>query len=98
MAYPVVNIDIGGGTTDIAIVRNGGVEGTKMFALGGRSFTRRLSKLMDVTFEEAEDLKLLVSSVNIPYAHGSSESFGMNFYIGPNAKYKGKHQQLPYNR
>ena len=34
--------------------------------------------------EEAEDLKLLVSNVNIPYAHGASESFGMNLYVGPN--------------
>ena len=34
--------------------------------------------------EEAEDLKLLVSNINIPYAHNASESFGMNLYIGPN--------------
>ncbi len=28
-------IDVGGGTTDIAIVDDGGVEGTKMFGIGG---------------------------------------------------------------
>ncbi len=56
-------IDIGGGTTDIAVVRNGGLEGTKMFALGGRAFTKRLSQSLRVPFEEAEVLK-------IKYAYG----------------------------
>jgi len=51
-------IDIGGGTTDIAVVRDGGVEGTKMFALGGRSFTKRLSQILNVSFDEAEKIKL----------------------------------------
>ena len=31
-------VDVGGGTTDIAVVRRGGIEATRMFALGGRSF------------------------------------------------------------
>ena len=36
-------VDVGGGTTDVALVRDGGVEGTRMFNLGGRAFTRRLA-------------------------------------------------------
>ncbi|MFA6183582.1 MAG: cell division FtsA domain-containing protein [Parcubacteria group bacterium] len=51
-------IDVGGGTTDIAVVRNGGLEGTKMFALGGRAFTKRLSQEVGVDFERAERLKI----------------------------------------
>lgn len=51
-------IDIGGGTTDVAVVRNGGLEGTKMFALGGKAFTKRLARDFRVTFEEAEELKV----------------------------------------
>lgn len=51
-------IDIGGGTTDVAIVRNGGLEGTKMFALGGKAFTKRLARDFRITFEDAEDLKV----------------------------------------
>jgi len=54
-------IDIGGGTTDIAIVRDGGVEGTKMFALGGRSFTKRLARVLNVSFSEAENIKIAYS-------------------------------------
>ncbi|XLQ19932.1 MAG: cell division FtsA domain-containing protein [Candidatus Moraniibacteriota bacterium] len=60
-------IDIGGGTTDIAVVRNGGLEGTKMFALGGRAFTKRLAQSLRIPFEEAETLK-------IKYTHGKLQS------------------------
>jgi cell division protein FtsA len=51
-------IDVGGGTTDVALVRQGGVEGTRMFALGGRAFTKSLADRLDVPFEEAEQLKI----------------------------------------
>jgi cell division protein FtsA len=56
--FNAVFIDIGGGTTDIAVVRNGGLEGTKMFALGGRAFTKKLAQELGVAFEEAEMLKI----------------------------------------
>jgi cell division protein FtsA len=51
-------VDIGGGTTDVALVRNGGIEGTLSFALGGRAFTRRLATDQGLDLEEAEALKL----------------------------------------
>ena len=51
-------IDIGGGTTDIALVRQGGIEETRMFALGGRTFTRRLASNKGLSLKEAEKLKL----------------------------------------
>ena len=51
-------IDVGGGTTDVALVRAGSVEGTRMFALGGRAFTKSLADRLDVTFEEAESVKI----------------------------------------
>lgn len=51
-------IDVGGGTTDVALVRAGGVEGTRMFALGGRAFTKSLSDRLEIPFVEAEDLKI----------------------------------------
>lgn len=34
--------------------------------------------------EESEDLKELVSSIQIPFGGGSNEQFVMHFYIGPN--------------
>lgn len=54
-----VVMDIGGGTTDLAIVNDGGVEGTKMFGIGGRSFTHQIAVKLGVDFEAAEKLKLL---------------------------------------
>ncbi len=54
-------IDIGGGTTDIALVRQGGIEETRMFALGGRTFTRRLATNKGISIKEAEKLKLAYS-------------------------------------
>lgn len=56
--FSAIFIDIGGGTTDIALVNNGGVEGTKMFAIGGRSFTKRLAQSLGISFEKAEQIKL----------------------------------------
>src|SRR5712692_1841439 len=55
-------IDIGGGTTDIALVRQGGIEETRMFALGGRTFTRRLATNKGISNKEAEKLKLTYSN------------------------------------
>ena len=51
-------MDIGGGTTDVAVVDDGGVEGTKMFNIGGRSFTHQISARLGVDFETAESIKL----------------------------------------
>jgi cell division protein FtsA len=51
-------IDVGGGTTDVALVRQGGVEGTRMFALGGRAFTKSLADRLDLPFGRAEELKI----------------------------------------
>lgn len=53
-----IMIDVGGGTTDIAVVNDGGVQGTKMFGIGGRSFTRTVASELGIDFEAAEDLKL----------------------------------------
>ncbi|OQA04146.1 MAG: Cell division protein FtsA [bacterium ADurb.Bin400] len=56
--FSAIFVDIGGGTTDIAVVRGGGVEGTKMFALGGRVFTKSIADACDLSFAEAEQLKI----------------------------------------
>jgi cell division protein FtsA len=53
-----VFIDIGGGTTDIAVVEQGAIVGTKMFAFGGRVFTKRIEKELGVDYAKAEELKI----------------------------------------
>ncbi len=37
-------MDVGGGTTDIAVINDGGVQGTKMFGIGGRAYTRAVER------------------------------------------------------
>jgi len=59
-------IDIGGGTTDIALIRNGGIEGTRMFPIGGRVFTKKLATRFGISFTEAEAVKLRHSKGELP--------------------------------
>jgi cell division protein FtsA len=54
-------VDVGGGTTDVALVRKGGVAGTKMLALGGRAFTKGLVDRFDLSFDAAEAVKVGVA-------------------------------------
>ena len=63
--FTAILADIGGGTTDIAVVNDGGVEGTKMFGIGGRSFTRTISNEMNIPYAEAEKIKVNIDSDNI---------------------------------
>jgi cell division protein FtsA len=50
-------MDVGGGTTDIAVINDGGVQGTKMFGIGGRAYTKAVERDLGVEFEKAEELK-----------------------------------------
>src|SRR5207302_10923009 len=59
-------MDVGGGTTDIAVINDGGVQGTKMFGIGGRAYTHAVERDLGVTFEQAEELKLWLSTNKIP--------------------------------
>ena len=59
-------MDVGGGTTDIAVVNDGGVQGTKMFGIGGRAYTRAIERDLSVEFEQAELLKIGLSTNKVP--------------------------------
>ena len=56
--FSAIVMDIGGGTTDVAVVDDGGVDGTKMFGIGGRSFSHQIANHLGVDFDTAERLKL----------------------------------------
>lgn len=63
--FTAILADVGGGTTDIAVVNDGGVEGTKMFGIGGRSFTRTIASEMDLNYSDAEKLKVNIENEQI---------------------------------
>jgi cell division protein FtsA len=59
----VVVVDIGGGTTDIAMFYEGAIRNTSVVALGGHSVTSDLARCLRTSPEEAEKIKI---------AHGSA--------------------------
>ena len=59
-------MDVGGGTTDIAVINDGGVQGTKMFGIGGRAYTHAVERDLSVEFEQAEELKIGLSTNKVP--------------------------------
>lgn len=63
--FTAILVDVGGGTTDIAVVNDGGVEGTKMFGIGGRSFTRTIAQQLELEYDAAEKLKVNLASEKI---------------------------------
>lgn len=68
----VILMDVGGGTTDIAVINDGGVQGTKMFGIGGRAYTRSVEREVGVEFDQAEKLKLAYGSGKLPAARDKS--------------------------
>ncbi|MGE5508016.1 MAG: cell division FtsA domain-containing protein, partial [Chitinophagales bacterium] len=65
-------VDVGGGTTDVALVQRGGLAGTRMLAMGGRAFTRTLAAELGLPLREAEERKLEVSRGGVA-APGAAE-------------------------
>jgi cell division protein FtsA len=63
--FTAILADVGGGTTDIAVVNDGGVEGTRMFGIGGRSFTRTIASELNLSYEAAEKLKVNLENEKI---------------------------------
>lgn len=59
-------MDVGGGTTDIAVINDGGVQGTKMFGIGGRAYTHAVERDLGVDYDQAEELKVSLSSNRVP--------------------------------
>ena len=60
----VAVIDIGGGSTNIAVIQHNSVRFTKILQVGGHSFTRDLSIGLQTPFEEAERIKKASGTVS----------------------------------
>ena len=77
-------IDVGGGTTDVALVRQGGIEGTRMFALGGRAFTKSLADRLELPFARAEELKIdFAKGVEVERKTRSAQIIGEDVAVWP---------------
>ena len=58
-------VDIGGGTTDIALFRNGSLVYTAVIPVGGFQFTNDICLTYNVEFAEAEEAKLRYGHTNL---------------------------------
>lgn len=56
--FSAIFIDIGGGTTDVAVVEKGNVTDTQMFAFGGRVFTKEIARSQNIDYRHAESRKV----------------------------------------
>ncbi len=65
-------MDVGGGTTDIAVIQEGGLQGTEMFGIGGRAFTRAIERELNLDFVEAENRKLALTKGSLTDAEKKS--------------------------
>ncbi|MBQ6130100.1 rod shape-determining protein [Candidatus Saccharibacteria bacterium] len=56
--FSAILLDVGGGTTDLAVVSDGEIAGTKMFNFGGENFTHVISETLNVRPTTAEKYKV----------------------------------------
>lgn len=70
----VVLIDIGGGTTDIAVWKEGSLLHSQIIPLGGNHFTNDLAVALKIPHNEAERIKLSHGTV-LPQSSRSGETF-----------------------
>ncbi len=61
-SFSGIFVDIGGGTTDVAIVEKGNVIDTQIFSFGGRVFTKEIARSMNLDYRHAELRKLKYSN------------------------------------
>jgi cell division protein FtsA len=59
-------MDVGGGTTDIAVIKEGGVQGTQMFGIGGRAYTRSIERDLGLSYARCEEMKLSLGTSKLP--------------------------------
>jgi len=70
-------IDVGGGTSDIAVYHDGAILHTAVIPVGGYQFSNDLSIAFDIDFDEAEQLKIQHGTA-APELTGMKEEISLN--------------------
>jgi len=79
----VVLVDIGGGTTNVAVYVNGAIVGVRVIPLGGINMTRDLAIVRRVSQEEAERIKIQTLSRLSPAEPGPDGTEGVVEALDP---------------
>ncbi len=66
-------IDIGGGTTDVVVFKNGAIHYTSVLPIGGYQFTNDISLTYDTTYYAAEEAKLKYAHTETNDVHPNDE-------------------------
>ena len=64
----VVLVDIGGGTTDVSVFYDSGVRHSAVIALGGNNITNDIAMMLNVSLEDAEEIKIKYGSAKAAMA------------------------------
>ena len=68
-----VVVDIGGGTTDIAVFDNGNIVHSKVLPIGGNLFTSDICIALDLEFNTSEDLKIKYGNIGPDQKNATDE-------------------------
>ncbi|MCH7746099.1 MAG: cell division protein FtsA [Chloroflexi bacterium] len=66
-------IDIGGGTTDVVVFKNGSIQYTAVLPVGGYQFTNDISLTYDTSYHAAEEVKLKYAHTEPNDVHPNDE-------------------------
>ncbi|MFQ6676450.1 MAG: cell division protein FtsA, partial [Fidelibacterota bacterium] len=61
-------VDVGGGTTDVAVFHDGAVRHSAVIGLGGNNVTNDLAKMLQISIAEAEEIKIKYGSARADMA------------------------------
>jgi cell division protein FtsA len=85
----VLMVDIGGGTSDVALFYNNAIRHTLVLPVAGNHFTHDLALGLHTSIHEAERIKKEHGSVY--YSHNSSDIIEVNCINGLNKKHSNRH-------
>ena len=74
-------VDIGGGTTDVMVYKNGSMHYSSVIPVGGYQFTNDICVVYNTTFDAAEDVKLNLANV-LPNSTTIHEHVSLPIYAG----------------
>ena len=91
----VVLVDIGGGTTDVSVFYNSGVRHSAVIALGGNNITNDIAMMLNVSLDDAEDIKIKYGSAKAAMASTDLE-FELSHQAGEEPRIISEHEVSRY--
>ena len=91
----VVLVDIGGGTTDVSVFFDGAVRHSAVISLGGCNITNDIAMMLQISIDDAEEIKLKYGSAKASMASTDLE-FELPYGVGETARRVSEHEVSRY--